>query len=128
MPGSVDLVDGGTNPDISSLVDNNIDKLIIVDAAKAGDKPGTIYRFSVSDLDGDQHNIISLHEIGIVNSLKIMNLLNEQPKSIVIFGIGPKSMDLGLDLSPEVNEKMPQTIELVLEEIKGTYVSTEANR
>jgi hydrogenase maturation protease len=128
MPGSVDLVDGGTSPDISSLVDNNIDKLIIVDAVEAGGKPGTIYRFSASDLDVDQHNIISLHEIGILNSLQTMNVLNEQPKSIVIFGIEPESMDFGLDLSSEVNEQMSQIIELVLEEIKGTYISTEANR
>ena len=128
MPGSVSLVDGGTSPDISSLVDNNIDKLIIIDAAKAGGKPGTIYRFNVSDLDADQHSIISLHERGLVNSLQTMSLFNKQPESTVILGIEPKSIDFGLELSLEVEEQIPRITELVLDEIKGTYVATEVSR
>ena len=40
----VNLIDGGTTPDILSLVDSTVDKLIIVDAAKGGGKHGDIYR------------------------------------------------------------------------------------
>ena len=125
---NLNIVDGGTDPDIVSLVDDKIDKLIIVDAARAGDKPGSIYRFDIDDLDMGSSDYISLHEIGIIESLRMMALLNRQPKSVAIIGIEPKTIDLGLELSPEVDEKMPQIIELVLEEIKKTNTSMEVAR
>ncbi|OGN91805.1 MAG: hypothetical protein A2Z75_08910 [Chloroflexi bacterium RBG_13_50_10] len=117
---NVKIIDAGTYPDFLSLVDDSTDKLIIVDAVKAGDKPGTIYRFSLDDIDLDPAPPISLHEIGVLDSLKMMALLNRQPKSMVIIGIEPKTMDFGLDLSPEVEKKLPRIIELVLKEIEET--------
>jgi hydrogenase maturation protease len=128
LPEGVDLVDGGTSPDISSLVPSNIDKLIIVDAAKAGGEPGAVYRFRDSDLDVERHDIISLHEIGLYNGLQSMHMLNNKPKSVIIFGIEPKSVDFGLELSPEVNDQMSSIIELVLGEIEKTNMCMEVNR
>lgn len=125
---SINIVDGGTTPDILSLVDSSVDKLIIVDAAVAGDKPGTIYRFDIADLDCGTSAPVSLHELGIVDSLKLMSLLGNRPKSVAIFGIEPGTIDYGLELSPEVAEKMPRLIELVLDEIKETNISMEVDR
>ena len=125
---NLDIVDGGTDPDIISLVDDRVDKLIIVDAARAGDKPGSIYRFNIEDLDTGSSDHVSLHEIGVMESLRMMALLNRKPKSVAIIGIEPKTIDPGLELSPEVEEKMPQVIELVLEEIKETNTSMEVAR
>ena len=120
---NLNIIDGGTSPDILSLVDDGIDKLIIVDAVKAGNRPGTIYRFSFDDLDFDSETPISLHEIGVLESLGMMALLNGQPKSTVIIGIEPKTIDYGLELSSEVEEKLPEVIKLVLKEIEETIVS-----
>jgi hydrogenase maturation protease len=117
---NVKIIDAGTYPDLLHLVDDSIDKLIIIDAVKTGDKPGTVYRFSFDDVDLDSAPPISLHEIGVFNSLKTMALFNRQPKSTVIIGIEPKTIDFGLDLSPEVEEKLPRMIELVLKEIEET--------
>ncbi|OGO60082.1 MAG: hypothetical protein A2Z36_02740 [Chloroflexi bacterium RBG_19FT_COMBO_48_23] len=116
----VNLIDAGTSPEFLSLVDGNLDKLIIVDAVKAGNEPGTIYRFSPDNLDSDSTSHFSLHEIGVLDSLKVMALFDRLPKSTVIIGIEPKTIDFGLDLSPEVGEKLPEIINLVLKEIEET--------
>ncbi|TRZ96210.1 MAG: hydrogenase maturation protease [Dehalococcoidia bacterium] len=117
---NVNIIDGGTSPDILSLVEDSVDKLIIVDAVKAGDKPGTIYRFSINDLDIDSEKPASLHEVGVLEGLRMMALLNRQPKSTVIIGIEPKTIDYGLELSPEVEEKLPEIVKLVLREVEET--------
>lgn len=119
---NVNMIDGGTSPDILSLVDDGIDKLVIVDAVKANSKPGTIYRFGFNDLDLESATPVSLHEVGVLDSLRIMTLLNRQPKSTVIVGIEPKTIDYGLELSPEVEEKVPEVINLVLKEIEETNI------
>jgi len=125
---NIKLIDGGTTPDILSLVDDNTDKLIIVDAAVASDKPGTIYRFDIADLDSGAPSPMSLHELGLVNSLKIMNLFGNCPKEVAIIGVEPKIIDYGLKLSPELEKKMPQLMELVLNEINKTNTSMEVER
>jgi len=117
---NVKIIDAGTYPDFLSLVDGSTDKLIIVDAVKTGDRPGTIYRFSFDGADLDTVLPISLHEMGVLDSLKTMALFNRQPKSTVIIGIEPKTMDFGLDLSPEIEDKLPGMIELILREIEET--------
>jgi hydrogenase maturation protease len=117
---NVKIIDAGTSPDFLSLVDGNTDKLIVVDAVKAGSEPGTIYRLTIDDLGLDSTSPVSLHEIGVLDSLKIMALFDRLPESTVIIGIEPKTIDFGLDLSPEVEEKLPEIISLVLKEIEET--------
>jgi hydrogenase maturation protease len=120
---NVDIIDAGTYPDFPALVNDSTDKLIIIDAVKAGDKPGTIYRFNFDNVDPDSALPVSLHDIGVADSLKIMALLNRQPKSIVVIGIEPKTIDFGLELSPEVEDKLPEVIKLVLKEIAETTIN-----
>jgi len=125
---NVTIVDGGTSPDIMSLVDPSIDKLIIIDAVKGGYKPGTVYRFSSDDLDLDSVSPVSVHDIGVLESLRMMALLDRQPKSTVIIGIEPKEIDFGLDLSPEVEQRLPEIIKLVLQEIEETNTAMEVSK
>jgi hydrogenase maturation protease len=117
---NVKIIDAGTYPDFLSLIDDNLDKLIIVDAVKTGDRPGTIYRFGSDDLDLDSTLPVSAHDMGVLDSLKTMALFNKQPKSTVIIGIEPRTIDFGLDLSPEIEDKLPKIISLVLKEIEET--------
>jgi hydrogenase maturation protease len=117
---NVNIIDAGTFLDFLSLVDDNLDKLIIIDAVKTGDKPGTIYRFNSDDIDADATLPVSAHNLGVLDSLKTMALFNKQPKSTVIIGIEPGTIDFGLNLSPEIEDKLPEMMKLVLKEIEET--------
>ncbi len=41
-----------------------------------------------------------------------------EPKEVVVFGIKPKDMSCGLELSEEITASLPKVVELVLAEIK----------
>lgn len=49
-----------------------------------------------------------------------MTLLGKKPKSIVVIGIEPKLVDWGIELSPEIESKLPQVLKLIGEEINQT--------
>jgi hydrogenase maturation protease len=124
----VDIIDGGTDPDIVSCVGDNVEKLIIIDAANTGDQPGSIYRFDIGDLESEQSGVVSLHQIGIVDSIKMMSLLGNRPKSVTVIGVEPETIDFGLELSPKLSERLPKIIEIVVNEIEDKNISMEVAR
>jgi hydrogenase maturation protease len=116
LPQDVQIIDGGTSPDLIAYTKAG-DKLIIIDAAKAGGEPGTIYRFSPRDLSQGKGNLVSAHELGVAQNLKLMSLMGNEPGEIVIIGIEPKEIAWGTELSTELRQKVPEIVKVVLKEI-----------
>ena len=117
LPDNVEIIDGGTSPDLPAYLEPT-DKLIIIDAVEAGGKPGTVYRFYPDDLTPETGELISLHELGLMSSLKMMSLLGNEPKEVTIIGVQPKEIDWGTELSTELREKIPDIVGIVLKEIE----------
>lgn len=119
MPADVELLDGGTSG--VDLVDEVADrtKVIVIDAVKTDGKPGTTFRFGAADLIRDTERALSLHEFGLLETLMAAEHLGCAPKEVVIFGIQPKEVSVGLELSAEVAEALPKVIELVLAEAEA---------
>lgn len=116
----VKIIDGGTCPDAFQLLED-ADKLVIVDAVKGGGTPGQIYRFHLEDITLEQKPFLSLHDVGLVDNLMLMQLWRNIGEAVII-GVEPREINWGLELSPELQEKMPQIIETILAEL-----STSAN-
>jgi hydrogenase maturation protease len=114
----VEIIDGGTCPDVLQLVEN-ADKLVIVDAVRGGGTPGQIYRFHPEDITLAQKPFLSLHDVGLVDSLRLMQLWRNIGEAVII-GVEPKEISWGLELSPELQEKMPQIIGTILSELNNT--------
>ena len=114
---NLEVIDGGTSPEIMFLVEG-ADKLIIVDAVKGGEEPGTIYRFDIDEIAMDSPMRLSLHQMSILDNLRMLDLIGKRPKSTVIIGIEPKNLDLGLGLSPEIEKKMPELKRMLIREIR----------
>ena len=113
---TIDLVDGGTSG--ADLIDILADrrKVIIVDAVDAGISPGTVIRFEENDLEKIPNSTLSLHELGIAETLRMTGKLNCKPKEVVFFGIQPKDILSGLELSDEMAEIVPIVAEKALKE------------
>ena len=122
LPEGIDLeiIDGGTAPDLSVFVDGRVNKLIIVDAAMKGGSPGTIYRLGKGDLTASSSYHVSPHHPGIYYSLETLTKIGKEPSSVVIFGIEPGTTDFGLELSPQVESIMPRLIDMILQEATDT--------
>lgn len=118
-PPDIDLevIDGGTSPEALCLVEG-ADKLIVIDAVRGGGDPGSIYRFRPAEITLDDKDYLSLHQIGILESLRIMEGMGGEPKDMVILGVEPKEITWGLALSPELECKVPQIVKLVMEEAR----------
>ncbi len=115
LSGRIELLDIGTSTmDLISYLDG-IKKLIVIDAMKAGGTPGTIYRCGPEDLLPEGEGPISLHEIGVLETLTMAKRMGMEIQTVVI-GVEPEVLDWGMDLSEEVKGKMPAIIEAVLKE------------
>jgi hydrogenase maturation protease len=116
LPEHVQLLDIGTSTlDLVSHLEG-VKKLIAVDALKAGGPPGTIYRFTPEDLLPKEGGPISLHEIGLLESLNAAKETGKEIKTVII-GVEPKVLDWGVELSEEVKKKIPAIIEAVKKEL-----------
>ena len=119
LPLDVELLDGGTaSLDLLDSIANR-DKVVVIDAVKGGSEPGAIYRFTYSDIKAQRYIFTSLHQVGLLETLSIATYLNCMPREIIFFGIEPKQIDWGLELSPEAAATVPRVIELVLAEIEN---------
>lgn len=118
LPHNVEVLEGGTaGLELVHLI-QDIDYLIVVDALNAQTVPGEIFRFKPQDLTIFPESFtVSFHQIGILEVLSVAAILGKQPDT-VIFGVQPKSMDWGLELTPEVNQVLPRLKAYVLEEIR----------
>ncbi|MEE9370137.1 MAG: HyaD/HybD family hydrogenase maturation endopeptidase [Sedimentisphaerales bacterium] len=125
LPGNVEVIDGGTAGLDILLLQEGLDKLVVIDALKAGRKPGTIYRAQFSGKDRltevfsrEEGSKISLHQIGLLDALAAARRMNYAPKEIVIIGVEPGEVDYGLELTDEVKQRVPEIVNVVLKEIK----------
>ena len=117
LPPGVRVVEGGTDGFKLMNVVVGADRLIVVDAVKGGAPPGSIYRFDINDAPSTPAELkTSVHQIGILEVIHLSELVGDKPEATII-GVEPKSLEMGMELSPELEEKLPKIIELVLEEI-----------
>ncbi|MHB1038104.1 MAG: HyaD/HybD family hydrogenase maturation endopeptidase [Pirellulales bacterium] len=117
LPAGVEVVDGGTAG--ANLVDLIADrrKLIVLDAIDAGAEPGTIFRLGPDDLLPAEGAAISIHQLGLVETLAMVRQLGCAPREVVIFGIQPRRIEPGLELTAEVSAAVPKVVRAVLAEL-----------
>lgn len=123
LPSQVSLVDGGTHS--YDLVDFfcQADTVIVVDALKAGGEPGTLYRAPLEELGlKPDDNCTSLHQMHFIEAVQMVNLLGYHPQ-IIVFGVEPKVIDWGMELTPEVAARVPRLAELIKDEIQNVIAS-----
>jgi hydrogenase maturation protease len=116
VPPGVDVVDGGTGG--AGLVDLICGrrKLVVVDAMQADAEPGTILRLTVDDLVSEFSARLSLHEVGLLDTLNMVRLLGEAPEKVVILGIQPAEICPGDSLTERVRSVLPAVLDAVCAE------------
>jgi len=118
LPENVELIDGGTaSLDVLSAL-KDITKLIIVDSVTYGKEPGTTYCFRPDDLRAKAHSsTLSLHQMSVLESLSAVKKMGNLPEEIIVVGAEPKVIDWGLDLTPELKQKIPEVLNIIAKEL-----------
>ncbi|MFA5079355.1 MAG: hydrogenase maturation protease [Dehalococcoidia bacterium] len=114
---SIRLIDGGTSPDLISLLDGDIDRIIIVDALRGGGSPGDIYCLELHEENIEDSAATSLHGMGVIDSLKLLKQIGRKQPRVTLIGIEPSDTSHGLHLSPVIESKLPDIMQAVKSEI-----------
>ena len=118
LPADTELLDGGTAG--FELIDFlcSADKVVIVDAVKAGGRAGDIYTFGPADFETQDRPRLSLHGVSIRDIFRIVQQKGPLP-NIRIIGIEPADIGPGTELSDRLKQLLPEISELVIREIEG---------
>ena len=116
---NIEFIDGGTAGMELIYLFEGVTRLIVVDSIDAKTEPGSIFKFKPDEIGNLPQGLgASFHDIGLLEVLHVARTLDCLPETI-IFGVQPKTIDWGMDLTPELQAKIPQVIDLVTQEIKG---------
>ena len=115
-PGNVTVYDAGTA--VMKLWDvfMNHEMIIIIDALRGDGAPGTIYRLTPGDLAEGEGAILSLHDLGIVDVLRLAGVLNRRPR-VIIFGMEPADLSWEIGLSEPVRENLAALVACIRREL-----------
>lgn len=116
-PLGVELLDGGTSGIELLQYIQGKDSLIILDVVKSGNPPGTIIRLEGKDVPALFQKRISPHQLGLSDLLAVSQLTDRMPKQVVLFGIEPKSIETGLEMSEEVGRSIGSLADMVAQEL-----------
>jgi hydrogenase maturation protease len=122
VPPFVTVVDAGT-----ALVDvlgslRGYERILLVDALRAGGSPGSLYRFELGQLReraAKGQLVMSLHQTGLLQAVGLARLRGLDPKCITVIGVEPERLQPGIELSETVSRRVPDVCHLVMEEIRS---------
>lgn len=119
----LDIIDAGVcGLDLLNLLEE-AEKVIIVDAVISGSTPGQVFRIEGSDLiEGTaSHDVLSAHDMGISDVLKIGREIQKLPE-VIVFGIeiGKPVTGLSMDLTPAVAEAVEKAVRAIKEEVSAS--------
>ncbi len=114
----VELLDGGTlGIDLLYFLEG-AERLLVLDAVLGGGKPGDLYIFKGDGVKSYFRRKVSMHEIGFQEVLGLLELRGSDIKEIVVMGIEPKDIELGTELSPEVEGSLPELVNEALKQLE----------
>jgi len=123
LPSDVEVLDGGILATSFMYIIEKRKKVIVIDAMQAGGSPGTVYRLTEKDfLEKRKGHSRTTQETEFEDALLTTHLLKTNPDEIVFIGVEPddmgeKALKLEMKLSPVLEQKLPEIIEMVIKEI-----------
>jgi hydrogenase maturation protease len=116
----VECLDGGTLSFTLAEPIARADGLIVVDAARMGEPPGTLKVFQDHEMDLYlQGNRSSVHEVSLGDLIDIARLSNTLPARRCLVGIEPENLDWGERVSERVQPALERGIEEILLMLKS---------
>jgi hydrogenase maturation protease len=114
-----DFLDMGTSSmDLGYYINENIRKMVIIDSIRSEEKPGTIFRLSPEDLVSKNKETYSLHQLKLIDTLKLTSIETDFPDTIIL-GVVPHDVStFSESLSPEILKKFSYIYDRILGVIK----------
>ena len=118
FPPNIRLIEAGTVSHQLITLFREIDHLFVVDVVEAGDTPGSIFRFSPDDMDFASEPRYSLHQISLIDVLRMAEMTGGKPQTVII-GVKPRDVrSWSMELSDELQAVIPRVRDLLLDELR----------
>lgn len=116
-PAEVEFLDGGTSG--MALIDllSGRKQLLVLDAVQTGDPPGTLVKMDDQDVPVYFGLRVTPHQLGLSDVLASLQLTDEQPGKVTVLGLVPYSLEMSLDLSERISERLGHLVEAAVDEL-----------
>jgi hydrogenase maturation protease len=117
LPENVEMLEVG---EFASLIPTDLegrDKLIVIDVFRTGGEPGTIVRLKPEEMPLAWDDATDVAKFHLLETLQDLYLMGKYPETVLI-GVVPKDVrKMGTELTPEIEKKIPEVIDLIMKEI-----------
>jgi hydrogenase maturation protease len=115
-PEGIRVLDGGTLGLSLLPYLEDAETVILVDAVKTDEPPGSIVRVDGAAVGPAVATLLSPHQVGVADLLDGARWLDRYPARVVLLGLVPESMDLAVGLSSHVRPALFALVERIVEE------------
>ena len=116
-PTNVTLMDGGVmGLEILPYIEE-AEAVLIIDAVRSGKPPGSLVRLDNDEIPAVIALKFSVHQVGFQETMAMAHLRGTVPKHLVLWGIEPGNIALGMTLTPPVLSKTRELTRAILDEL-----------
>ena len=115
----VNFYDGGTRGLTLLPFLEEASYILILDAVRSEESPGTVLEFSKDQLLSTPPLKFSAHDIALPDLLALLRYLKGKDIHLKLLGIVPKILEPSIDLSPEVSRSLPALVDRAEEILEG---------
>jgi hydrogenase maturation protease len=123
LPAEVVALDGGTLGLALLPLVERADRVILIDAVRGDGPPGTPVRLTGDEVATAVYQRLSPHQIGVADLMTGAAMLGRYPSEVVIVGVVPETIDLGIGCSPAVAAQIPSLVARVVAELAAFGVT-----
>ena len=113
VPDGVTVLDGGTLGLALLPYLEDAEAVILVDAIRADGPPGGFVRITGEEVAPAVSTRLSPHQIGVADLLDGARWHHRYPQRLVLLGLVPARLELGVKRSPAVEAAIPELVERV---------------
>lgn len=107
-PNFVQIIDGGTlGMDLMPYIAGT-KKLLLIDAMNIDAPIGSFHSFTGDELNAYFKDKISVHDLGVNDMLAVLKLTDNPIEEVVVMGVKPEVVSMGLDMTEKIAEKVPE--------------------
>jgi len=117
------VLDGGTlGMDLLYYLEG-VENLLLIDAVEARREAGALIRLSGEEVPAFLSLKVSPHQLGVPDMLAAAKLKGSFPKNIVLWGVQPASLEIGMELSETVAPLVDVAVENIVRELRNWGIS-----
>ena len=128
LPDGVELIRGKTGGLALLPYLDGASAIIFVDAADFEGKAGEIKIFRGSEIQKERYILLSVHDVGLRDLISLIVLKNPSPPEIVVIGLKPMELGVGVEISSELHTAIPSVIMMIRAEVERLALNLFAEK